>query len=307
MIDGFPDLPPDTEPLTHQVAGHFYGRSKTKFGLLQRRSTGDVLKPLLSPPRGPREHKFYLEIFSEEISDELKKFREFLPQLLGSYTFEGMNYLILENIIRPFRYPSVIDIKVGRITYDQEATEEKIQRQMEKYRPATEIGFQLLGWINYRPTEKSYAYHDKRCARSLTKEELFHALAHFFGAPENDHRHVVRAVLERLVQLEQIMSKQSKYSFIATSLLIVYDIETEESNNRPLVDVRLVDFAHVFPSNEPDENFLFGLRWFIKYLETLINENFFYEPIEKFNHSDSFSLFMCSKTSVIDGAFHQSS
>ncbi|UJR06829.1 hypothetical protein I4U23_011117 [Adineta vaga] len=39
-------LPPDTKPLQHQVAGHVFGKSKTKCGLLQRCSTGDLLKPI---------------------------------------------------------------------------------------------------------------------------------------------------------------------------------------------------------------------------------------------------------------------
>lgn len=41
--------------------------------------------------------------------------------------------------------PSVIDFKMGRITYDPEASEEKILRQKLKYPPAENIGFQLMG------------------------------------------------------------------------------------------------------------------------------------------------------------------
>ena len=51
-------LPLNCHPLSHQVAGHFFGKGKTKIGLLQ---TGDglVLKPVQSPPRGEREHNFF--------------------------------------------------------------------------------------------------------------------------------------------------------------------------------------------------------------------------------------------------------
>ncbi|CAF1374575.1 unnamed protein product, partial [Didymodactylos carnosus] len=47
--NSFIELPPNTRPLEHQIAGHFYDQSKTKYGLLQH-SNGDVLKPLLNPP-----------------------------------------------------------------------------------------------------------------------------------------------------------------------------------------------------------------------------------------------------------------
>jgi 1D-myo-inositol-tetrakisphosphate 5-kinase/inositol-polyphosphate multikinase len=299
-MDSLPQLPPDTEPLVHQVAGHFYGRSKTKFGLLQRISTGDVLKPLLNPPRGPREHQFYADMFSDQISPELLALRPFLPTFLGTYQFADMTYLILENIIRAYAYPCVIDIKLGRITYDREATPDKIERQIGKFQPAAEIGFQLLGWKTYRQSDKAYFYHDKRCARSLTKDELLYGMGHFFGAPESDHRPVVRAVLDRLVVLEEIMSKQYKFVFIASSLLIVYDGGKGENGHDLKIDVRLVDFAHVFPStssqSEPDENFLFGLHHCIEYLQMLLDENFHYISIEKLDHQTNFSSSTCYKT-----------
>ena len=298
-----PQLPPDSEPLEHQVAGHFYGRSKTKFGLLQRCSTGDVLKPLLNPPRGPREQQFYVDMFSSGVSAERRALRPFLPNFLGTYEFAGMSYLILENIMRPFRYPCVIDIKLGRITYDCEATPEKVRRQIEKFQPAAEIGFQLLGWKVYRPAEHVYVYHDKRCARSLTKDELVYALANFFGAPDYDHRTLVRAVVDRLEALADVMSKQYDFTLIASSLLIVYDGERRPTRESPStasadipVDVRLVDFAHVFPSSttSADENLLFGLRHCIDFLKKLLDAQFTYLPVDKLDHLSS-SNSTCSR------------
>ena len=41
--------------------------------------------------------------------------------------------------------PSVIDLKIGKITYDPEANADKIARQLLKYPPAEKIGFQLMG------------------------------------------------------------------------------------------------------------------------------------------------------------------
>lgn len=301
-MDCLPQLPPNTEPLEHQVAGHFYGRSKTKFGLLQNSSTGEVLKPLLNPPRGPREHQFYLDMFSDKISNEMRALRPFLPEFLGTYEFDGMNYLKLENIIRSYEYPCVIDIKLGRITYDREASPEKIERQIAKFQPANEIGFQLLGWKTYRQSDNSYIYHDKRCARSLSKDELLYGMANFFGAPERDHRPYVRTVLERLVALKEVMAKQYEVVFIASSLLIVYDGGHRENGNNIKVDVRLVDFAHVFPSsssssskNEPDENFLFGLKHCIEYLQLLLDEKFQYISIDKLDHKNNLQSLTCYK------------
>ena len=42
-------------------------------------------------------------------------------------------------------HPAIIDFKIGKQTYDPEATDEKIKRQKLKYPPVEKIGFQLLG------------------------------------------------------------------------------------------------------------------------------------------------------------------
>jgi 1D-myo-inositol-tetrakisphosphate 5-kinase/inositol-polyphosphate multikinase len=288
-----PQLPPDTKPLEHQIAGHIYGQSKTKYGLLQRCSTGDVLKPLIDSRRGPREQHFYLNIFSDEGPEKLRALRPFIPTLLGTYEYNGMNYLILENVVQPFDHPCTTDIKIGRITYDCEASEEKIKRCNRKYPPTAEIGFQLLGWKIYCPIDNHYEYYDKVCGRKLTKEEVIHAIAHFYGAPKSDYRKTARLVLERLTDLEHVIAKQYGLVLIAASLLIVYEgsepAKANGENHGKKIDVRIVDFAHAFMREEnanggqPDENFLFGLRSYMNHLQRLIDDTYVYVPINQLN------------------------
>ncbi len=62
------DLSADYKPLSHQVAGHFHGNSKTRLGLLQT-STGCVLKAVQSPPRGLRELELYKKLFNSKNDD----------------------------------------------------------------------------------------------------------------------------------------------------------------------------------------------------------------------------------------------
>ncbi|CAF1072297.1 unnamed protein product [Rotaria sp. Silwood1] len=301
-----PLLPPDTKPLEHQIAGHFYGQSQSKYGLLEQKSTGLILKPFISAPRGPREHQFYIDVFSDESLVQLRSLRPFLPTFFGTYEFAGMQYLILENIVKKFQRPCIADVKIGRVTYDRDASEEKKKRLTNNFSAAIDLGFQLLGWKIYQPTEKKYVYHSKQCTRSIERHKIFSALANFFGAPENDYRSVVRAVLERLRTLEHFMKDLDGFVFIATSLLIVYDGEYHQSCAPliPKVDVRLIDFAHVFPAsdhqsnpvNQSNENFLFGLRSYTKHLEVILHDNFMYLPVEKLNHTESENASSCCYT-----------
>jgi hypothetical protein len=90
-------LPNDCLPLTHQVAGHFYGKGRTKLGLLQT-SDGLVLKPVQSPPRGEREHNFFKRIFlsdDAELNEDEIQLRQLLPIYRGSFVHNESRPLLL--------------------------------------------------------------------------------------------------------------------------------------------------------------------------------------------------------------------
>jgi 1D-myo-inositol-tetrakisphosphate 5-kinase/inositol-polyphosphate multikinase len=51
----------------------------------------------------------------------------------------------MDDLAYGIKHPAIIDFKIGKQTYDPEATDEKIKRQKLKYPPVEKIGFQLLG------------------------------------------------------------------------------------------------------------------------------------------------------------------
>ncbi len=51
----------------------------------------------------------------------------------------------MDDLAYGIKYPAIIDFKIGKITYDPEATVEKINRQKKKYPEVEKLGFQLLG------------------------------------------------------------------------------------------------------------------------------------------------------------------
>ncbi len=55
-------------------------------------------------------------------------------------------FLQLEDITSKFENPCVIDVKIGKITYDPEATAEKRAKETNKYPPLKKTGFQLRGF-----------------------------------------------------------------------------------------------------------------------------------------------------------------
>ena len=83
--DTLVEMPLNCAPLSHQVAGHFYGQGRTKLGLLQT-NDGIILKPVQSPPHGEREHDFYKRLFQRkdhELSGDEVELRKLLPTYRG--------------------------------------------------------------------------------------------------------------------------------------------------------------------------------------------------------------------------------
>jgi len=47
--------------------------------------------------------------------------------------------------VNRFKNPCILDVKIGRITYDPGATQEKITQELAKFPPLQKVRFQLTG------------------------------------------------------------------------------------------------------------------------------------------------------------------
>ncbi|XP_076830457.1 inositol polyphosphate multikinase [Brachyhypopomus gauderio] len=211
-------------PLSHQVAGHKYGISKV--GILQH-PDGSVLKQLQPAPRGPRELHFYAQVFDEDCTDPLLlTLQRHLPKYYGTWASSevpNVVYLKLEDVTRRFACPSIMDVKIGRKSYDPFASREKQEEQIRKYPPMEEIGFQLLGMRVYQVTSESYINHDRSFGRSLTKETLKTGLAQFFHNGEEVRKDAVSLSICKIYDILRWFESQRQLHFFASSLLFVYE------------------------------------------------------------------------------------
>ena len=76
--------------------------------------------------------------------------------------FSSDSYLKLEDVCRRFRNPSILDVKIGRVSYDPEADDRKRSAERAKYPPLAELGFQLLG-MRVRPNTRKYSFYQAAC------------------------------------------------------------------------------------------------------------------------------------------------
>lgn len=141
-------IPEGAELMEHQVAGHRFGLSKHKLGLLRHSSSRDILKPICDK-RSERECRFYELIFhgDDETDRCVQALRSLVPKYNGLFHDARMNvnYIRLTDLTVTLKNASVLDMKMGRITYDPEASEVKKRSELSKYRYATELGFRILG------------------------------------------------------------------------------------------------------------------------------------------------------------------
>lgn len=226
-----PQLPKGASIPRNQVAGHKH-EGDSKLGLLEH-NDGTILKALQKPPRGTRELEFYKRIFDKDCTDtDVLQLQQFLPYYYGAHEFQeypGVTYLKLENLVSKFRKPCVVDIKMGKKTYDPEAGPAKIAREMTKFPYVEKFGFQFTGMQTYDPVEDKMKFYDKFFCRKLGEDEVLKkGLGTYFSIKHGLRKDAIRDLLTKLYQIETWFKTQRKFSFYASSLLMVYEGDQQD-------------------------------------------------------------------------------
>ncbi|XP_051945482.1 inositol polyphosphate multikinase-like [Xyrauchen texanus] len=330
-------------PFSHQVAGHKCGINST--GVLQH-PDGTILKQLQPPPRGPREMLFYKQVYAKDCTDKrLLDLQQHLPKSYGSWAPRESPhelYLKLEDVTRRFLQPCIMDVKIGRRSYDPFASQEKREQQIKKYPLMEEIGFLLLGMRVYQINSDSYITHDQSYGRSLGKDTVKNGLTRFFHNGQVLRKDAISQIISKIQRILRWFESQRQLHFYASSLLLVYEgspdtvngmkhkraetgrqllqsnghfphealsvqcsliqvggtcsqpfcsdlphniqhdrtmngvsgarVEEEIIKEEEAVEVKMIDFAHVFPSDSPDEGYMYGLRNLLTTLEQILKD-----------------------------------
>jgi inositol-polyphosphate multikinase len=188
----------------------------------------------------------------------------------------------MEDMASEMKHPVVIDIKIGRITYDPEASIEKITRQKLKYPPVEKIGFQLVGLRVFDTKTQTFTHYDKIFGRALSESDLIHGIALFYQFhTQNPKRHVIEETIKYFEDILDWFNKQKIYHFYSSSLIVAYDANTVDVGDLK-IKVKMADFAHVFPAKDTlDENYIFGIKKLIKLLRLLLSDDYKFKDVRK--------------------------
>lgn len=277
------ELPAGSKPLSVQVSGHVMTSSKKGKVALLENDDGTVLKAVQQPPRGDRELNFYEKVFDPNTKDPvLLQLQPLLPKYHGCETYSEVRYMRLQNLVTNFVKPCVTDLKMGAIVWGPDSTAEKIAKQKTKYPDLKKICFQIGGIKTYYPKTDEYKSFGKDFTRSLNEEEvLTKGMPAIFDQGFGIQYDIAEVVLRRLQPVSDWFETQKQWKFFGSSILIAYEGDPErqasyrQTDNgtvvNDMVEVKLIDFAHAWPSDgNLDENYLGGLRNLLNYLKRLV-------------------------------------
>lgn len=122
--------------------------------MLKCQEDGSVLKAASKPICGAREIDFYESLNSNVSDPMIATLRKLVPEYRGTVnmSFRGktIDFMKLADITHDMSQPCVMDIKIGKRTWDPCATPEKIQAEEQKYQSCKETyGFCIPGFQVY--------------------------------------------------------------------------------------------------------------------------------------------------------------
>ncbi|XP_052899685.1 inositol polyphosphate multikinase-like [Anopheles moucheti] len=227
--DECPSLPDGFLPLPCQVAGHAFHKGTDSLGLLKSIDDGSVLKPVGKLLAGPREIKFYEQIAKATGEmRELVVLRELTPQYRGHRKLpvggELIEFLMLEDLTQGMLEPCIMDVKIGRRSWDPMATEEKRRYEASKYGESrAAYGFCIPGFQFYSLQTGRLQRYGKEYGKKLTEVTVRDALRRFLNADGGLCRQQLIQFLTDLWNIQKWARTQTFYRLYASSVLLVYD------------------------------------------------------------------------------------
>ena len=197
-------------------------------------------------------------VSGELIRREISLSRRFISFCFYPSIIFHNSYLAIQNLTALFIKPCVMDLKMGIIQSNEDATTEKLQSRKQKCEESTslECGVRLGGIFHACPPPSlsdSSLFRNKYYGRLLQEEQLRHALFSFLICHNTFRTDICALFLERLLILRDVVTdlsyKQKKLNIFGASIIFLYEPPKPQSDKSriapPLhIDLRLIDFGH---------------------------------------------------------------
>lgn len=221
-------LPCGMHLLNTQVAGHRMDLKKKTFGIISE-SEEIILKSGDKKHLREREIEFYEKVKNSD-DPVYKALSKLIPQYCGIRELclfnENVQFLALGNTTSGMAEPCVIDIKIGKRTWDPLAGASKRASEDKKYAESKNAyGFSITGFRMIDVMTKCLKVFDKNDGKNLNSETVVEALKTFLNiTPDRPPcRNLLIMLLTSLWKILAFFRTQKLLRFYSSSVLIVYD------------------------------------------------------------------------------------
>ena len=156
-------------------------------------------------------------------------------------------FILLEDLTRKLKCPSVLDLKMGTRQYGVDAKASKQLSQREKCKKTTsrKLGVRVCGLKIWDKKEKYYITRDKYFGRRVKVGWQFARVLSRFLYDGESRSSIIKQIPLLVNQLETLyteISRLKSYRLYGSSLLLFYDGDNPQ-NKRSRVKVNIIDFA----------------------------------------------------------------
>lgn len=173
-------------------------------------------------------------------------------------------FLVLQNLTSGFNKPNIIDIKLGKILYDENATEEKKQRLSKVSETTTSgsLGFRICGMRiqankmtstldpdhHEFQSQGEYVFINKMFGRTRTEEDVTEAFETYFSNDSLNvkRRNHLKTIFHQRLQLFFNTILNSEVRMISSSLLFVYEGDAsrwdQQNDEDSLINDEFIDY-----------------------------------------------------------------
>ncbi|QLG73904.1 hypothetical protein HG535_0F04160 [Zygotorulaspora mrakii] len=152
----------------------------------------------------------------------------------------GRKLLVLENLLYGYSQPNVLDVKLGKILFDEHASEEKRQRLSEVSRTTTSgsSGFRICGMhmqaneltkeideVHFEETDTGNIFINKNFGRSRTVDNIEGAFNLFFANDRLSEKRIkqLKEIFLQRIQLLYNTLLDEEVRMVSASLLFIYE------------------------------------------------------------------------------------
>eukprot|EP00916_Digyalum_oweni_P015620 GHVL01025644.1.p1 GENE.GHVL01025644.1~~GHVL01025644.1.p1 ORF type:complete len:290 (-),score=41.50 GHVL01025644.1:40-909(-) len=205
---------------------------------------------------------FRNESYEGEFSEILQELKKLIPKILDVRLNGDVCDISMENLVSGMTSPCVLDIKMGKRLYGDDATPEKQQRMIKKAIGTTSemFGMRISGGKSCIEEQQAFCIEKDECI-SLDFNQLKEVLKHFITPPgqaTEKSLEIANHYFGECCKMSDFMQKQKLFNFYSSSILFTFDGHTLAS---PCPRAKMIDFAHVtIFSNCLDEGYVEGLQ-----------------------------------------------